>query len=472
LRGGDVNALRARLDARASESGLSLIEVIIAMMIFAMIATGIGYSMLAALNLTKDSTARQQAANLAAQEIDLTRSIDNLFNLVDKTTTTTINGITYTITRTARWVSDPDVDQRCGIGGGILRYKRVNVTVAWTGMTSTTPSVRADTLIDPGVRINDPDLGTVLISVTDSGGNPVVGATVKVTPATPADGAQSLDEQPAVTDSEGCTYALKVDPGNYDVVVSKSGYIDVTQNATPSVLVSVKKSSATAAMTTLDLGASFPVDFTTNYEDPVQVPTNIDVSFVSTYGTSIASGSSMSPVTRFPFPAGYEVLAGVYNDPKDPAKTCKAVDPKEWAAGTTDGVAYLDGVTVAPVAALPGGTAATANVGMGVAGVPIPNRSGGSSWYLYAVSQSAGPTGSGNPGCDIAMTYQFGKFSEYSDDLDFTLPYGSWIFYTASSFSGDTPNNPQVVSASTMHFHTNVHVSGNVVTFDPRAVAP
>jgi prepilin-type N-terminal cleavage/methylation domain-containing protein len=463
-----VNALRARLDARSSESGLSLIEVIVAMMVFAMIATGIGYTMLAALNLTKDSSARQQAANLAAQEIDLTRSIDNLFNLVDKTTTTTINGRTFTITRTARWVSDPDVDQRCGIGGGILRYKRVNVTVGWTGMTSGTPSVHADTLIDPGVRINDPDLGTVLISVTDSGGNPVAGATVKVTPASPADGAETLDAQPAVTDSEGCTYALKVDPGNYDVVVSKSGYIDVTQNATPSTLVSVKKSSATAAMTTLDLGGTFPLDYTTNYADPVQVPTNLDVSFVSTYGTSLATGAPNS-VTRFPFPAGYEVLAGIYNDPADPAKSCKAVDPREWVAGTTDGVNYADGVPVAPVATVPGGTAATADVGMGVAGVPIPNRSGGSSWYLYAVSQSTGPAGSGNPGCDIPMTYQFGKYSEYSDDLDFTLPYGSWIFYTASNSSG---YDSQVVSASTMHFHTNAHVSGNVVTFDPRPVAP
>lgn len=439
------------------------------MMIFAMIATGIGYTMLAALNLTKDSSARQQAANLAAQEIDLTRSIDNLFNLVDKTTTTTINGRTFTISRTARWVSDPDVDQRCGIGGGVLRYKRVNVSVAWTGMTSGTPTVHADTLIDPGVRINDPDLGTVLISVTDSGGNPVVGATVKVTPATPADGAQTLDAQPAVTDSEGCTYALKVDPGNYDVVVSKSGYIDVTQNATPSTLVSVKKSSATAAMTTLDLGGSFPLNYSSNYTDPVQVPNNLDVSFVSTYGTSLASGAP-NTVTRFPFPAGYEVLAGVYNDPKDPARICRAVDPREWAAGTTDGVNYLDGVPVAPVATVPGGTAATANIGMGVAGVTIPNRSGGSQWYLYAVSQTTGPAGSGNPGCDIPMTYQFGRFYEGTTNLDFTLPYGSWTFYTASNASG---YDSQVVSGSYItHFHTNAQLSGNVVTFDPRAVAP
>ncbi|MCW5945112.1 MAG: prepilin-type N-terminal cleavage/methylation domain-containing protein, partial [Cryobacterium sp.] len=216
--------IRRRLATRVSDAGFGIIEIIVAMLVFAIIATGIAYTMVASLDLTRDSTAREQAANLAAQEIDLARSIDNLFNLQSKTTTTTINGTTFTITRTAKWVSDPNVDQRCGIGGGILRYKRVNVTVGWVGMTSLLPPVHADTLIDPGVRINDPDLGTVLISVTDSSGNGVSGVSVQVTPSTPANGATSLDAQPDATDSEGCTYALKVQPGNYDVTVSKSGY--------------------------------------------------------------------------------------------------------------------------------------------------------------------------------------------------------------------------------------------------------
>jgi prepilin-type N-terminal cleavage/methylation domain-containing protein len=465
-----VNAIRRRLDAKASDAGLSLIEVIIAMMVFAIIATGIGYTMLAALNLTRDSSARQQAANLASQEIDLARSIDNLFNLVDKTTTTTINGITYTIDRTARWVSDPDIDQRCGIGGGILRYKRVNVTVAWAGMTSVTPTVRADTIIDPGVRINDPDLGTVLIAVTDSGGNPVAGATVTVKPATPADGAKPLSAQPAVTDSQGCTYALMVDPGNYDVTVSKSGYVDVQQNTEPSSLVSVEKSSASSAMMTLDLGGTFPLDYTGNYAHPVALPDDLDVSFVSTYGTSVEDETPSSAVL-FPFPAGYTVLAGKYNDPEYPSKFCRAVDPQEWAAGTTAGVTYGAGERPAPVATVPGGTASSAPVGMGVVEVPIPD--GGwyrNNWYIRAVSQSTGPAGTGNPGCDITMTYDFGRFDE-NKVIDFALPYGTWKFYRMTSSGG---SGLQQLSISGMALHTpgQLTSSGDVVTLDPRPVIP
>src|SRR5690606_7509386 len=110
------------------------------------------------------------------------------------------------------------------------------------------------------------------------------GATVTVKPASPANGAKPLSAQPAATDSQGCTYALMVDPGNYDVTVSKSGYVDVQQNTEPSSLVSVEKSSASAAMMTLDLGGTFPLDYSGNYDHPVALPDDLDVSFVSTYG--------------------------------------------------------------------------------------------------------------------------------------------------------------------------------------------
>ncbi len=459
-----MKALSTRLDLRSSESGLSLIEIVVALMVFAMIATGIGYTIIATLHLTQDSTARQQAANLASQEIDLTRSIDNLFNLVDKTTTQTINGVTYTIDREARWVSDPLVDQRCGAGGGVLRYKRVNVTVAWTGMTSGTPTVHADTLIDPGVRINSPDLGTVLISVSGSSGDPVAGATVTVTPASPANGATSLAAQPPVTDSLGCTYALMVNPGNYNVTVTKTGFIDITQNSTPSVLISVAASSASSAMVTLDLGATFPISYATNYAGSSIVPGDLDASFVSTYGTS-PQPNNPSSVTMFPFPAGYEVLAGVYNDPATPAKFCNSVDPAQWPAGTTAGVNYFAGVRPAAVAAIPGGTATTAAVPMGVVTVQMPNAKR----YLLAVAQTTGPLGTADPGCDIAMQYSYG-YRGKNESVTIALPFGSWKIYASTSAS--SANSQLLIPSLAPQTAAQLTAIGNVVTLDPRVVGP
>lgn len=464
-----MNAIRRRLAIRPSDSGLSLIEIIVSMMVFAIIATGIGYTMLASLNLTKDSSSRQQAATLAAGEIDLTRSIDNLFNLVDKTTTMVINGTTYTIVRTARWVSDPNVDQRCGIGGGVLRYKRVNVSVSWSGMTSTLPTVHADTLIDPGVRINDPALGTILVSVTDSGGNPVPGASVNVSPASPSNGAQPLSAQPPVTDAQGCTYALLVDPGNYNVTVSKSGYVDVSQETAPSKPVSVDASSASSAEVTLDLGANFPLAYATNYAGSVSLPTDLSVSFISTYGTALKANAPGS-VTLFPFPAGYQVLAGTYNNPVTPAQFCNSVDPLQWPAGMVGSTNYSAGVRPDAVAAVPGATATTANIPMGVVSMTVPDRSSGSRWYIHAVMQSTGPVGSGNPGCDIALAFDFGRFDE-DTDLDLALPFGTWKLYTATSSSG---SSSQQISVLGMTVRTNgsTSIPDSTITLDPRAVAP
>ena len=51
-------------------SGIGLVEVLVALMIFSIIAIGMGYSMLSISRLTGDSTARETATNLAAAEID------------------------------------------------------------------------------------------------------------------------------------------------------------------------------------------------------------------------------------------------------------------------------------------------------------------------------------------------------------------------------------------------------------------
>ncbi len=50
------------------------------MMIFALLSTGLLYTMLSVLSVGRDSRARQVAANLAAEEIDLARDASSLFD--------------------------------------------------------------------------------------------------------------------------------------------------------------------------------------------------------------------------------------------------------------------------------------------------------------------------------------------------------------------------------------------------------
>ncbi len=96
-------------------------------------------------------------------------------------------------------------------------------------------TVRTYTVIDPKNRINDPTKGTILVSVLGGSGAGSAGVTVTATPASPANGATALAKAPLPTDAQGCTYILKVTPGNYNVTVSRAGYVDVAQNATSTI---------------------------------------------------------------------------------------------------------------------------------------------------------------------------------------------------------------------------------------------
>ena len=49
------------------DAGLSLVEVIVAMMVFTIISIGVAYTITNSLVLTRDSRARAVATNLAAQ---------------------------------------------------------------------------------------------------------------------------------------------------------------------------------------------------------------------------------------------------------------------------------------------------------------------------------------------------------------------------------------------------------------------
>ena len=129
-----MQKLRARLGLDSShDGGLTLIEVVVAMMIFMVITTGLLYTMTSLLGITRDSRPRQVATNLAAQEIDLARSIGDVFNVQLVERTVELNGDRFTVKREAEWDSNAAVTEPCGAGGGTLRFKRVKVTVSWEG---------------------------------------------------------------------------------------------------------------------------------------------------------------------------------------------------------------------------------------------------------------------------------------------------------------------------------------------------
>src|SRR5699024_11138854 len=101
------------------DSGISLVEVLVAMMVFAIISLGVAYSLGTMMVQVRDARAREVASNLAAQEIDVARATANVANLFEVVRpVATVNGIPFTVHRTTRWITDAATGGACGIVGG------------------------------------------------------------------------------------------------------------------------------------------------------------------------------------------------------------------------------------------------------------------------------------------------------------------------------------------------------------------
>jgi len=458
-----MKAIRDHLARSRNEDGITLVEVLIAMLIFAIISTSVIYTMLSVLSVGRDSRARQVAANLAAGEIDLARDTENLFDLVSfvRSPNPVLNGDTFHVTVGAQWVTDPDLDFTCGgTAGGAgapLRYKRVNVTVTWDNMRASTDAVRADTVIDPKERINDPTKGTILVSVLNGSGTGNAAVNVTTVPST------GFVISP--TDSQGCTYILKVPPGSYDVTASKSGFIDGDQNASATSHVTVLAGASVSVGFQYDLAATYTAHLATNYTalpGTVKFPTDLKTSFWNTYGIyHRAPTTGVGTVTQtfklHPYAAGYQAYAG----------ECDAADPGEWPAEQISGVNWA-GVRGAAVATTPGG-AAGIDVPMGI----VTIAGGGTGNFVKAVSQA--PV-SGFPGCASTVTYTFGSILGAAPTT-VALPYGTWALHRSSS-AGTAPTLANQIGQASLSLpvlavlERSAISSTGIITFDPRVVVP
>lgn len=442
-----MRVLRERL-AHRNDAGFTLAEVMVALLIFALMSIGTIHAALSIFDITYDARARQSAANLAAQEIDQVRSVTDVMTLVDNSYDQVVNGVTFHLVRTSRWVpASGSTSNACGASsaGATLRYKEIAVSVTWDSMRTTTDPVRSNTLINPRQPVVDAALGTILVTVLGADGTGRAGVAVT------ASGASNVS---ATTDSQGCAYLLKVTPGSYSVAVSRSGYVDQDQDATPLSSTSVTAGSSAALQFQYDKSATFALTYASGYTptpDVTKVRTlpNLPVTFASTYGLLAQTPTSASTaMTRsfslHPFSSGYTVFAG-------DTSTCPAADPAAWPADPATAPMLV------PAAATPG-----SSVSVGVPmGVVVLNLTG-SAKELRAVPQSGAVAG--DPGCTGAAI-SFGTSSIYRvgpGKVAVALPYGSWKL----TWGGAAVTAAQMTAVG-MPTRTTIAANGTV-TFDPR----
>jgi len=452
-----------------SEDGIGLVEVLIALMVFSIVALGMAYSLASLTRITKESTQREAAANLAAAEIDRIQSLTDAFGVFSQTTYPVVDGVTYTVDSNIGWVSTSGSTGNCGSGGGNLQYKAVNVEVTWPGMYLASP-VRADSALGPRTRINDPSYSTILVSVVGADGTGRSAVTVRVTPESGGGGSVITDTIDP-TDVDGCSYILKVVPGKYKIEVERAGYIDFNQVKIPSYIQQDIAAGATfTAGFQYDNAGTFAIKYAaTSATATPAIPSNLNTTFLGGLNPYITT-TPVNSLQLHPYTAGYQVVAG------DPS-VCKNTDPGNWTAFGS-GAGSLNAGIRAPAVSSPPGGSATLPVPMGVLNVNIPSTADS---YITAVQQTGAASG-GNPGCVTAKTYTFSTKYVKSTTVPIALPYGKWKIYTGASVGALTTQNlgatmtvldgvVSVVPATgvlTTGILGNSGIASDIVTLDPR----
>ena len=238
----------APLPARGDDSGFSLIEVVVAMVLFAGFAAALLTLLLASQAMGVSNRNRIAAANLAAREVDTVRSTffastTAAQDLVNQGTVTNpdplaggtvgsplvVDGTAYTVVRTSVW--NPVLGATSACDGGSLFSNAavlVTVTVTWPGMGSVEP-VKNSALLSPGKGNGlSGTAAFAAVKVVDSTGAANPGRGVKVV-------GDNGDTRSGLTDDAGCA-VVQLAPGSggaqYRAVLTDTGYMDIVGGVT------------------------------------------------------------------------------------------------------------------------------------------------------------------------------------------------------------------------------------------------
>ncbi|NLF05393.1 MAG: prepilin-type N-terminal cleavage/methylation domain-containing protein, partial [Actinomycetales bacterium] len=233
---------------RRDESGLTLVEVVVALVVLGVLAMATLGILLNSQRTSVDARARVGAANLAAREIDLVRekflATDDGPVLVANEGVVVngnpliggaagepleLDGTSYTIRRSSSWNIMGTGASACE-GGSIVDHPAltVEVEVTWPGMGSTKP-VRSSTILAPERGQGLPETASfVAIAVKDSKGQPHPGRTVVVS--------SPSESRSAVSDAAGCAVVAINPPTSgaiYKARFTDSGYVDISGAVNP-----------------------------------------------------------------------------------------------------------------------------------------------------------------------------------------------------------------------------------------------
>jgi prepilin-type N-terminal cleavage/methylation domain-containing protein len=344
---------------QSDDAGMTLIEIMVAMVVFGLVATGVAYGVEASTHSTRDSRMRIQAANLAAREIDIARnqfaSTANGVQTLAATsvvtnpnppsgaaagTTYMIDGLPFTVVRTVNWLPAGSSSSACD-GGSAVAFPSlaVNVTVTWTAMGTTRP-VTTNTLLTPTKKQFDSTLGFLAVKVSgaDGLGEPNVPVTLSGSGGTRTTGA------------DGCT-VFAVAPGTYTATLNSTGYVNIAGQSTVTSSTTVTSGGLVKLPLSYDMAATLRLTLSTktgwNLPTTALPVTLYNSGLPSPYTTKpTGSGATQTVTNLWPFSSGYNVWSGQCNSADPSSGTGRAAATPLVGGGAVDVAVQVAPVTI------------------------------------------------------------------------------------------------------------------------------
>lgn len=309
-----------------SDGGFTLVEVLVAMVIFVIVSTAAITLIIRTLQVVRGNSDRILAANIARSQIEELRAKGTARIPIGQST----GGIAgtskdFTVTTTANWVGIGQTESSCAAANPGQDFLRVTVEVS--GKNVTVPQV-ADAVVFPDAAVESGATGAVAISVVDQVGNPVNGVTVTAT-----DQMHPTNNFSLVSGVDGCLFVPLLTPSSsLAVAVARDGFVPSTPTGASSTMAVVKQA---VERKTFHYAAASGVSFASLDRD-YPLPSKIPVSWQLN-----ATGNPVLPTTLdarisglWPLPTGFTAWAGGCAD-ADPQASSAQRQSFAFTAGAT-----------------------------------------------------------------------------------------------------------------------------------------
>jgi Tfp pilus assembly protein PilV len=410
---------RMRTHAR-DDAGFTLAETMVAALVLALFSAAVGGVILNTLKVGQLNRQRVAASSLAARDMEIVR---DRFQRIDRTagnsnpyakqivdaglvtnpdplagTTNVLNGVAYTVKRSAFWEPKGTGVSACD-GGGAVNYPSVHVyvTVTWPNMGSVKP-VTTDSVLTPNKSLLNTAYSFVAVKVLTFAGQANPGRTVTATGP-----AGTLSE---ITDSSGCAVFGLSSAGAYTFGLQETGYVDFAGNNATSKPVTVTTGTFQQVQFTYDLAGEIDVTLATDagYALPTTLP-GIGLGNQSLPAPGTLGFTAAGPVTALtnlgPYQNGYTLWGGGCDDanPSGPPTAGQLTPVMLGPGGRVSATAMLAPVHVA-APTFPGAT-------------------------VYANKLGAATCPAGQDVLTLGVTDAAGALAT-------SLPYGTWTLTTSA----------------------------------------